>query len=191
MPIIVTCECGRQLRARDELAGRRAKCPGCGMLLLVEPPVLEPAEDDLVEADAAPPPLPAQPIPAQPVMPLAYAGAAVPQQPEPLVYGAEHPLPVIARAPEEIERLERSWRGNLFWLLLLAMIPLAWLAFVPNDSIEDRIRKTLEANPAVSGRFAFGEDLEDVPIEQFEEMLQALPGKRIQGALLARHSVWH
>ena len=27
----------------------------------------------------------------------------------------------IARAPQEIERLERSWRGNLYWLLLLAI----------------------------------------------------------------------
>src|SRR5687768_941694 len=112
MPIIVTCECGRQLRARDELAGRRAKCPGCGMLVLVEPPVLEPAEDELVEYE--PPPAP-PPLPAQPVAPLAYAGTTTPDRAEPLVYGAEHPLPVIARPPGEIERLERSWRGNLFW----------------------------------------------------------------------------
>ena len=197
MPIIVTCECGRQLRARDELAGRRAKCPGCGMLLLVQPPVIEARPADPIDDEptpqairASPPPLPPQPV--APLATLAYAGTTTPDQGEPLVYGdREHPLPVIARAPEEIERLERSWRGNLYWLLLLAMIPLAWLAFFPNDSVEDRIRKTLEANPAVSGRFAFGEDLEDVPFEQFEEMLQALPGKRIQGALLARHSVWH
>src|SRR5262245_18730742 len=29
MPIVVTCPCGKQLRARDDLAGRTAKCPNC------------------------------------------------------------------------------------------------------------------------------------------------------------------
>ena len=189
MPIIVTCECGRQLRARDELAGRRAKCPGCGMLLLVEPPVLEPAEDDLVEADAAPPPppLPAQPIPAQPLT-LAYAGTATPEA-EPLVHGREHPLPVIARPPGEIERVERSLRGNLFWLLPLLMIPLAWLAFFPHASVEDRIRQTLQANPTVADKYNF--DPDDMDVDLFYEMIDALPGGRIQGALLRRQSVFH
>src|SRR5687768_12975863 len=160
MPIIVTCECGRQLRARDELAGRRAKCPGCGMLLLVEPPVVEPlvaepADDEPRYA------APAQPPPPQPVAPLAYAGTTTPDRAEPLVYGREHPLPVIARAPEEIERVERSWRGNLFWLLLLAMIPLAWLAFVPGPTLVDRVRSTLKANPAVESQYGdFSEDMD-------------------------------
>ena len=30
MPIKVTCQCGRLLAAKDELAGRAASCPKCG-----------------------------------------------------------------------------------------------------------------------------------------------------------------
>jgi RsiW-degrading membrane proteinase PrsW (M82 family) len=156
------------------------------MLVFVEPPVLEPAEDELVEADPAPPPLPA--LPAQPVATLAYAGATTPDRADPLVYGNEHPLPVIARPPGEIERLERSWRGNLFWLLPLAMIPLAWLAFFPNASVEDRIRKTLQANPSVAAKYEFHDEMD---VDLFYEMIDAFPGGRIQGALLRRQTVFH
>jgi RsiW-degrading membrane proteinase PrsW (M82 family) len=175
------------------------------MLLLVVPSVVEAlrAEEDEQSAGepamhggaahpgSTPPPLPALPAVPKGVPPLAtlaYAGTTTPDTAEPLVHGAEHPLPVIARAPQEIERLERSWRGNMFWVLLLAMIPLGWLAFVPGASVEDRIRKTLEANPTVADKYGFSEEM---PVDKFYEMLDALPGARIQGALLGRHSVWH
>jgi hypothetical protein len=35
MPILVSCPCGKQMRAKDELAGKRVKCPGCGNPVLV------------------------------------------------------------------------------------------------------------------------------------------------------------
>jgi hypothetical protein len=35
MPISMTCECGRQLLAKDEYAGRRTRCPDCGRELLI------------------------------------------------------------------------------------------------------------------------------------------------------------
>ena len=38
MPITVTCACGKTLRAPDEAAGRRAKCPGCGAIVNVPSP---------------------------------------------------------------------------------------------------------------------------------------------------------
>lgn len=45
MPINLACPCGKQLTAKDEFAGKRTKCPGCGTLLdipqlpLKEPPL--------------------------------------------------------------------------------------------------------------------------------------------------------
>src|SRR5688500_5065965 len=30
MPITVTCTCGKSLKVRDELIGKRVKCPACG-----------------------------------------------------------------------------------------------------------------------------------------------------------------
>ena len=47
--IPLTCDhCDKNLRLRDELAGRRIKCPGCGGVLTV--PLLDNDDDD------APPP---------------------------------------------------------------------------------------------------------------------------------------
>jgi multidrug resistance efflux pump len=35
MPISFACECGKQLNAKDELAGKRVKCPACQEILMV------------------------------------------------------------------------------------------------------------------------------------------------------------
>ncbi len=49
MPIKVTCQCGKRLTVKDEFAGKRVKCPGCGGPLLVPHPQVEavnPTSDD-------------------------------------------------------------------------------------------------------------------------------------------------
>ncbi len=38
MPIRVSCQCGQQLSAKEEYAGKRVKCPGCGGPLLIPQP---------------------------------------------------------------------------------------------------------------------------------------------------------
>src|SRR5262245_17075636 len=39
MPILVKCsECGKSLKAKDELAGKKVKCPGCGNVLAIPTP---------------------------------------------------------------------------------------------------------------------------------------------------------
>src|SRR5258708_17594739 len=38
MTIAVACECGKRLSAKDELAGKRVKCPACGQGLLIPAP---------------------------------------------------------------------------------------------------------------------------------------------------------
>jgi len=35
MPIPLKCGCGKQLQVRDELAGKKARCPGCGTVMAV------------------------------------------------------------------------------------------------------------------------------------------------------------
>lgn len=47
MPIQVTCQCGQQLSAKDEFAGRRVKCPGCGGPLLIPQPQAAEADDGI------------------------------------------------------------------------------------------------------------------------------------------------
>ncbi len=55
MPIPLQCDCGRSLRIKDELAGRKVKCPQCAAVLVVPLPEA-PAEDEAYEllADDAP-----------------------------------------------------------------------------------------------------------------------------------------
>jgi hypothetical protein len=48
MPITITCACQKKLRVREELAGKRVKCPGCGK------PVAVPAERAAGRAPARP-----------------------------------------------------------------------------------------------------------------------------------------
>ena len=35
VPIVLKCQCGKRLKAAENLAGRRVKCPGCGRILQV------------------------------------------------------------------------------------------------------------------------------------------------------------
>jgi prepilin-type processing-associated H-X9-DG protein len=51
MPISVLCECGRQLWAKDEFAGRSTQCPNCGRELFIKPKV---ETDFAVDATVAP-----------------------------------------------------------------------------------------------------------------------------------------
>ncbi len=37
MSISLRCECGKQLVVKDQLAGKRVKCPSCGSPITVEP----------------------------------------------------------------------------------------------------------------------------------------------------------
>src|SRR5262249_58931934 len=59
MAISLQCGCGRALRLKDHLAGKRVKCPDCSSVLTVpEPDVVEDAvvDDAVPEVEEAPPP---------------------------------------------------------------------------------------------------------------------------------------
>lgn len=51
MPISVACSCGKRFRAKDELAGRRLKCPTCGSAIQVPSP--QPASPPTIEVACA------------------------------------------------------------------------------------------------------------------------------------------
>jgi len=48
MPIPVQCNCGRSFRAKDELAGRKARCPNCSTVLTIPQPEPPPETEDEV-----------------------------------------------------------------------------------------------------------------------------------------------
>ena len=85
MPIAVTCgSCNGSFRARDDAAGKRFKCPGCGNPVVV--PEAESSEFVALD-EAAPPPAPIPPAPATPGAPAvdAPSPAPTPPAPKPLV----------------------------------------------------------------------------------------------------------
>ena len=62
MPIHVACNCGRSYQLKEEFAGRRACCSGCGSALIVPHPATSAEEEALaVLLEEAPPPRPAPP----------------------------------------------------------------------------------------------------------------------------------
>ncbi len=78
MPIPVRCACGKALNAPDSLAGKKAKCPGCGAVLSIPAAGVAPAAKP-----AAPAPRPAA-APAKPTpKPAASGTKAVPKPTSP------------------------------------------------------------------------------------------------------------
>jgi RsiW-degrading membrane proteinase PrsW (M82 family) len=183
MSIVVSCSCGKRLRARDELAGKRAKCPGCGKALLVPPTAADP-EQDLYDVVDAPTPVPSMPKPVAPPRPPIAAAPAY----SPPVAGRAAPIakkPVAA--PALAQESGPQMRQYLYWILVVTLIPLAWSTFhrVSHD-VESRLNKTISAHPELAQKIeSLGEDASS------DELFKFFPGHRIDGALLARDSWGH
>jgi len=62
MPIRFRCKCGKGLKVADSFAGKRAKCPKCGIVLVVPRKTVKPA----AEPKSAPPPPPSPKTPPPP-----------------------------------------------------------------------------------------------------------------------------
>jgi len=76
MPIKVTCQCGQRFTAKDELQGRRVKCPKCSQPLTIPAP--EPAAPELPRAESLGPP----PVLPDETFAVSDAGAGPPPMPE-------------------------------------------------------------------------------------------------------------
>jgi hypothetical protein len=48
MPISLKCSCGQTLRAKDDLVGKKAKCPACGVIHNIPKPEYEVVEEEEV-----------------------------------------------------------------------------------------------------------------------------------------------
>ncbi len=84
MPIVAKCPCGQSFSAKDELAGKKVKCPVCGQAFVVprpERPAPAPADDPLGLGDAGEQGLFDDPLgPAPPTLPDASPDPLAPGQ---------------------------------------------------------------------------------------------------------------
>jgi RsiW-degrading membrane proteinase PrsW (M82 family) len=73
----------------------------------------------------------------------------------------------------------------LYWFLVLSLIPLAISVVHQNRDVKQRFDDTERANPAIFSHYEKREDA------NLDDLLNALPGQRIQGAYLPRDTSLH
>src|SRR5690242_6322536 len=82
MAISVQCDCGRALRLKDHLAGKRVKCPDCSSPLNVpQPDHVEDEGFEILSQAPEPPAAPSQNYRSEYVAPRPSASAAPPPPP--------------------------------------------------------------------------------------------------------------
>jgi RsiW-degrading membrane proteinase PrsW (M82 family) len=186
MPIVVTCSCGKRLRARDEFAGRKAKCPGCGTIVTLVAATAP--EDDTVyllenDDDLPPPTLNVA------TRPAATVGADTATFIRPR--GADPEFAVRNRATSAPpEQRSGSARDYLYLLLLLAFIPLGFQLLQKSDEdLRERLSRTLEHAPReVVSRVSQIVQSEKASLD---DVLGALPDNRLIDAHLPRNTWVH
>jgi RsiW-degrading membrane proteinase PrsW (M82 family) len=179
MPISFLCYCGKRLKAKDEWAGKRVKCPGCGT-----PLVIPEADDDDGRAYQVAPPPPRPPRQLEEEEERVQAAAREPARLQ--AAAAERYKDILAEKPS------RSPGDFAYWGLLIALIPLCFSLLGKEDSVEERLAKSLENAPRdVQGRIVQIMLKEKEGEANDDDLINALPGRRIEGSHLSRGSFLH
>ncbi len=209
MAISFHCGCGKLLRTREELAGKKAKCPECGVVVTIPTPSPTPTpaeEPDDLYGLLADPRTEKSPAPAASPEADGYGLASGPEdEPQPSSPQRFRPsveapstfrptrAPAVARPrnlPEPVVS-ESSPREFLYILLILALIPLAFSLLQKDErSIEDRLEKTMsQAPPEVEQRV---KQLAGQEGAGLDDLLPAWPnGKLDDSAHLPRKTLVH
>src|SRR5947209_10436342 len=170
MTISAKCPaCGKGHKAPDKLAGRTVSCLACGKPFRIPAAALESEE-------------PAGPAPAEPAERVERrppAASAVPRRPR----------SDVAKLPPLTTDGPPLWLRHLHWLLALALIPLAvTLLSGQHDSLKERIEETLgKADPGEQQRILSAA----AGAHSIDDLIEAMPGHRLAGAMLPRSTGWH
>lgn len=197
MPISFACGCGKALRAGDELAGKRTKCPECGSILTIPKPEIDLSLDDglpygLDEPDPAPKPESSSNLDDEfAVRPSTYHATPSPTRRE-----DEWPRPSKSRPTSKPEtyRPEQSGSGSsireyAYLLLVFALVPLIISHFVGDGetAFKDRLLQTMEkASPEEQERL-----IQALQSDNKDQLWAALPGGKLEGAHLSHDSMLH
>jgi RsiW-degrading membrane proteinase PrsW (M82 family) len=179
------------LRARDEYAGKQAKCPVCSNVLTVplpDPDVIPLADGPPLMATAAGTPA------------ITARSAALDALPVPVRSERPKARRLVAKS---VAAPQKHPRDYLYWVLALALLPLV-MSLLPHEHdqpFRDRLRRALGVDSkkqvAPTGQPTKGQDDDDdmddmaSGIVSVDEALESLPGDRLPGAHLARRSVMH
>lgn len=216
MPIPVVCPgCNKKFSAPDAAAGRKAKCPTCAGPIEIPQPAakgdvasfLDALESPAAAKTAAPSstddgdfdynvapeepaPKPASRVwsPSDPFAGRSTSGGSTfagttsggtrPGAPE--WKATERPIPLLPPAIQD----------RLYWLWLVALVPLVIMTFFPAPSIEERIRQYFEENPALREKIAAA--VKATPEADKEDLFEAaMPDDRLPGAHVGQDSLVH
>jgi RsiW-degrading membrane proteinase PrsW (M82 family) len=197
MAISFVCVCGKSLNAKDELAGKKTKCPGCGAILTIPAPEPAPVDDDaiasfLLQAENKPPPphsgvarsASLKPDSSAPVFRSAPAASAPRTSEKSTAYQA-------AIGSRNAEPATGSLREFSYWLLLFALIPLGFsLLSADEEDFADRLAATVEkAAPEQAERIEAA--LARLDELTKDELFAVLPEGKLVGAHLPHVTVVH
>jgi len=191
MAISLTCsDCGKRLKARDELAGKLLPCPNCGHKVLV-PEADENIAGYLLQDDAPPPSEPAPSI----------SPPASEEEEEQIVVRRKPPQAATKAqraAPKTLPPLTTNepplWLRHLHWLLVLALLPLAFslLNHGDREDFEQRFIKTLEAAPEeVQRKILHLQENDNEEALTLDDLFTLLPEHKLIGACLPHGSFAH
>src|SRR5258708_6906237 len=192
MAITFACGCGKILRAGDELAGKKARCPQCASVVPIPG-----ARADAAPADPGPtgsgslyeveePPRPSSSSILRPRPPV-VEGAGRPATPaRPSAPKRAAPTKPKAGAVGESSLLEYS-----YLLLVFALIPLvvSLLSKEQKLDLQDRLARSIASAPPEEQKRIEGVFSREAV--SLDEALAALPGGKLEGAHLARNSSTH
>ncbi|QEH34938.1 hypothetical protein OJF2_34830 [Aquisphaera giovannonii] len=191
MAIRVQCECGKKLKARDEMAGRTAPCPDCGRPLTVPHPGPSPAEDDVIGfADAASgaddeaPARPAAPALSRELPGSATSAPSSPSASSPAPAPPRRAAAAVAASPAEGRSSAREF---LYLALILALVPLGISVLRPEaKDFEARLETAVEhADAETKARLGALEAREGVGLG---DLLEAFPGGKLDASAHLPHS---
>jgi RsiW-degrading membrane proteinase PrsW (M82 family) len=213
MPIMVRCSCGKELHARDDMAGKSGRCPGCGEILTFQQHTGQTKVIAKSSNPFAPPELARKRVEPEVLKntgstgtdgssakymfdrPKAPPASPLPAAPLPGVTNvtgssASTPRPVLFKN----QRPERSVLLELRHLLLgIALIPLALSLFHPADDIVERIKTTISHQPKeIKAKLETLSKMEDTTRGDFlRDALDILPEHQLEGAHLPAITMTH
>lgn len=189
MPISLTCsDCGKRLKARDELAGKLLPCPNCGRKVQI-PEVGEDIASYLLQEESPP----------QCSTPSSVPEPAREEEEEQITVRRKPARPVMKAAKTEtLPPLTTNepplWLRHLHWLLILALLPLAFSLLDEGGQEErgDRFKKTKE-NAPIEVQLQIDAVMAKIVDDEasLEDLFAVLPEHKFVGAFLPRDSFAH
>jgi RsiW-degrading membrane proteinase PrsW (M82 family) len=183
--------CGKRFTVPDEAAGRTGRCSNCQERMTIPAPA--------GQAVSGPPAGAIAPVAAsdekfyrvRAILPESAPAPAPAPRPVPRPVRVEETAPRrpvfrgIRRLPERLlVATSPSGRGFLYAFFVVTMVPLSISLLSRHDDVEERLKRTLEAHPEIAQKAEKAE-------EDLDGFFSLLPGRRIEGAHLARGSLVH